>query len=144
MKYIIFSIFTLFSIYSIEFNKTFFIGLAIDGYDTVSYFKESKAVIGKKEFEYSWSGAKWRFSSKENLELFQKDPQKYAPQYGGYCAYAMSYNEKYKISPESWSIENGKLYLNYDKETKTDWENDKKNLIEKADENWKKNFLSKK
>ena len=73
----------------VKVNKSFFSGVAIEGYDPVAYFKVEKAVEGKKEFSFKWSGAKWLFSSEENRELFKSDPLKYAPQYGGYCAYAV-------------------------------------------------------
>ncbi|MDX1957648.1 MAG: YHS domain-containing (seleno)protein [Leptospiraceae bacterium] len=138
MKKIILLILVSLNLQADQINKTFFSGLAVEGYDVVAYFKESKPVKGKSEFEYSWNGAKWRFSSNENLELFKKDPNKYSPEYGGFCAYAMSEGYKYGISPDSWEIVNGKLYLNYDKEVQMKWTKEKSKLITQADSNWKK------
>lgn len=114
-------------------NTTFFGGLAIDGYDAVAYWTENKAVKGKKQFSYEWWGAVWRFSSEENLKAFSKDPHKFAPEYGGYCAYAMSDNRLVGIDPEAFDIYNGKLYLNYSKSVQKHWKAEKDKFIEEAD-----------
>ena len=119
-----------------KINTTFFGKLAVKGYDTVAYFSENKPVQGKKEFEYNWKDANWRFSSQENLELFKSNPEKYAPQYGGYCAYAVSNNTTADIEPEQFTVYNGKLYLNYNKKINARWTEDKDEYIERADENW--------
>lgn len=109
---------------------------AIHGYDPVAYFKEGKATKGKKEFSILWSGAQWSFSSKQNLETFKSNPGKYAPQYGGYCAYGTSEGHKAPTDPDAFTIVNNKLYLNYDKDVKAEWSKNQKELIQKADKNW--------
>src|SRR5512135_2769630 len=88
-------------------------GVAIRGYDPVAYFTESKPVEGSKQFTFEWQGATWRFASAANRDLFAKTPEKYAPQYGGYCAYAVSQGHTATIDPQRWRIVDGKLYLNY-------------------------------
>lgn len=111
---------------------------AIKGYDTVSYWTDGKAVKGSEEFSYEWHGAAWKFSSKENLELFKGDPDKYAPQYGGYCAWAMADGKgrTVNISPEAWTIYNDKLYLNYNQNVLKEWLSTKDADIELADKNY--------
>ena len=109
---------------------------AIQGYDPVAYFKEGKPLKGKKEFSTLWNGAQWSFSSKQNLETFKSDPEKYAPQYGGYCAYGTSEGHKAPTQPDAFTIVNDKLYLNYNKDVKTEWSKNKKERIQKADQNW--------
>jgi hypothetical protein len=86
---------------------------AIGGYDPVAYFKESKPVKGQDQFTFVWKDATWKFSSAENLNDFKATPEKYAPQFGGYCAYGMSENHKAPTSPDAWTIVDEKLYLNY-------------------------------
>ena len=116
--------------------------LAIQGYDPVSYFKLNKAVKGKKELSYVFDGVTYHFATKENKDDFQKLPQKYEPQYGGWCAYAMgSSGDKVEINPETFKIIDGKLYLFYNaffNNTLKSWNKDEKNLKSKADRNWKK------
>jgi YHS domain-containing protein len=109
---------------------------AISGYDPVAYFKEGKPVPGVKEHTVAWNGANWYFSSKENKALFEKSPQQYAPQYGGYCAYGTADGHKAPTEPDAWSIVNGKLYLNYDKKIQTEWKKDQAGYIKQADKNW--------
>jgi YHS domain-containing protein len=111
-------------------------GVAIKGYDPVAYFLEGRPVQGTREFEYTWMGAKWLFASAENRALFEADPEKYAPQYGGYCAYAVSQGKTADIEPEAWNIIGGKLYLNLNKEVQELWSKDPRGYIEKADRNW--------
>lgn len=110
--------------------------LAVKGADVVAYFTERRAVIGKAEYSTTWRGATWRFSSAENLAKFKAGPAKYAPQYGGYCAYAVSEGYTAKIEPEAWSIVDGKLYLNYSLGVRSLWERNKRERIRKADTNW--------
>ncbi len=113
-------------------------GLAISGYDPVAYFSSGEATEGKKELSFSWNGSKWLFSSEENLTAFKKNPEKYAPQYGGYCAWGMSKGYKAKVDPENaWTVVDGKLYLNYNSSIKKKWLPTKEELISKADKNWK-------
>lgn len=110
--------------------------LIIKGYDPVAYFTTGKPVKGIKDFEYKWMGGTYRFSSKENLALFKKAPEKYAPQYGGYCAYAVSQGHTAPVDPEAWEIVNGKLYLNYSKSVQKKWREKRDEYIAAADKNW--------
>lgn len=113
------------------FGKT-----AIKGYDTVAYFTQGAPVKGSKEFKHKWNGATWRFSSAENLELFKANPAKYAPQYGGWCAFAMALGKKVKIDPKAWHIHEDKLYLNYTPATQDLWLGDKEAKISDANVEW--------
>lgn len=118
--------------------------VAIQGYDPVGYFTDGKAIKGKKEFTTSYQGVVYKFSSSENKEAFLKNPSKYEPQYGGWCAYAMgSAGEKVEINPETFKIIDGKLYLFYNayfNNTLKSWNKDQTNLKTKADNNWKKTY----
>jgi len=111
-------------------------GHAIKGYDPVAYFTEGKPVEGKSEFETEWKGATWRFASASNRDLFVSAPDKYAPQYGGYCAYAVAQGTTAKIEPDAWKIVDGKLYLNFDQRIKERWEANQADFIVAADQNW--------
>ena len=110
--------------------------LAIRGYDPVAYFTEGKAVKGDKDFTLGWQGADWRFASAGNRDAFSEDPEKYAPQYGGYCAWAVSRNYTAPTDPDAFTLVNGKLYLNYNKRVMRQWLEDRDRNIEQADENW--------
>lgn len=118
-------------------NATLF-GVAIKGYDPVAYFTDAKPVKGQAEFTFEWMGATWRFSSAAHRDSFQAAPEKYAPQYGGYCAWAVSKGDTAGIDPAAWKIVNGKLYLNYSSEIQKKWEGDVPGNIAKADVNWPK------
>ena len=111
-------------------------GVAADGHDPVAYFTEGKAVKGDAKFQHAWSGAKWNFSSAANRDLFAASPEKYAPQYGGFCAYGVSYGSKPKGSGEAWHIHEGKLYLNYNQAIRVLWRTDVPGYIAKAEANW--------
>lgn len=111
-------------------------GVAVGGYDPVSYFTVGKPVRGKKEFEASWDGVKWRFSSAENRDTFLESPQKFSPQYGGYCAYAVGIGRTAKGDPRQWKIVGGKLYLNYNRSIKRTWERKQSYYIKTANKNW--------
>lgn len=113
-------------------------GVAIKGYDPVAYFTDSKPVKGGKDFEYVWMGAKWRFSTAGHRDLFIKNPDKYAPKYGGYCAYAVSRGTTADIDPAAWSIVDGRLYLNLNKKVQDKWSEDIPGYIKKADRKWPK------
>jgi len=109
---------------------------AIDGYDTVSYFTDGRPEHGKSEFTAEWNGAEWRFASQKNRDTFIANPQKYAPQYGGFCALGMAHGGDVPTDPEAWSIYKGKLYLNMIKEVRTTWLYSPDKLIERADKKW--------
>jgi YHS domain-containing protein len=111
-------------------------GLAIRGYDAVAYYQQSVPVKGSSQFSYQWRGATWLFANAENRDRFQADPERYAPQYGGYCAYAVSKGRTASIDPEAWKIVDDKLYLNYSKGVQKKWEQDVPGNIVKADKNW--------
>ena len=112
-------------------------GVAIKGYDPVAFHRDGKPVKGSGDYEFKWKDAKWRFASAENRDLFESDPEKYAPRYGGYCAWAVSEGYTAGVDPENaWSIVDGKLYLNYNVEIKEKWEKDIPGHIKKADANW--------
>lgn len=113
-------------------------GVAINGYDPVGYFTKSRPVAGSADFTTQWNGVVWRFSSAENLAKFTKNPEKFAPQYGGYCAYAMASGYTASTVPEAWNVVDGKLYLNYSLSVRTRWRKDIKGYIAKADINWPK------
>lgn len=110
--------------------------LAIRGYDPVAYFTEGKAVKGDKDFTLGWQGADWRFANAGNRDLFSEDPEKYAPQYGGYCAWAVSRNYTAPTDPDAFTVVDGKLYLNYNKRVMRQWLEDRDRNIEQADQNW--------
>ena len=114
----------------------FFSDEAIRGYDTVAYFTEGKAVEGDEQYATEYMQATWLFSSQQNLDLFKADPKKYAPQYGGYCAYAVSQDTTASIKPELFTIHEGKLYLNYSNSVNKKWLANKENFIVDADKNW--------
>lgn len=109
---------------------------AIRGYDPVAYFTEGKPVKGVKDFTYQWNGANWYFSSKTNLDSFSKNPEKYAPQYGGYCAYGCSEGHKAPTDPNAWTIIDGKLYFNYNLKVKEMWVKNTSERIAQADKIW--------
>jgi len=119
-------------------NTTFFGNLAIKGYDPVAYFVDGKPVKGSSEHSLEWNGATWRFNSEANRAAFAADPERYAPQYGGYCAWAVSQGETADIDPEAWRIVDGKLYLNFDEKVQKTWESDIPGFIRRADRNWPK------
>ena len=109
---------------------------AIKGYDTVAYFTEGKPVQGSEQYATEYKQATWLFASQKNLELFISKPEKYAPQYGGYCAYAVSQNSTASIKPELFTIVEGKLYLNYNRSINEKWSANKDSFIVQADKNW--------
>lgn len=111
-------------------------GVAIKGADPVAYFTDSQAVIGSSEFAYEWLGTEWHFASAENRDLFAANPEQYAPQYTGHCAWAVSQGYTAPIDPEAWKIVDGKLYLNYSKQVQDRWAKDIPGNIAKADANW--------
>ena len=111
-------------------------GVAINGYDPVAYFREGAPVEGLPEFTARWKRVTWQFSSAENRDLFMASPEDYAPQYGGYCAYAVSRGYIASTVPEAWTIFEGKLYLNFSLGVRDTWRRDMEANIAKADANW--------
>ncbi|HEY9889841.1 MAG TPA: YHS domain-containing (seleno)protein [Candidatus Obscuribacterales bacterium] len=110
--------------------------VAIAGADPVAYFTDAAYVPGSADFAHEWGGATWYFASAANRDAFASNPEQYAPQYGGFCAWAVSQGYTAKIDPEAWKIVEGKLYLNYDKGIQAKWEKDIPGHITKADANW--------
>ena len=113
-------------------------GLAVGGYDTVAYFTMGKPVEGSSEFSVEHNGATWRFASAEHRDLFVANPEKYAPQYGGHCAYAMAKGSLASVVPEAWDIVDGRLFLNYSLGVQKLWRGDRDNFIVAADQEWPK------
>ena len=111
-------------------------GFAIRGYDPVAYHQQGQPVKGSAQFSYQWAGATWLFASASNRDQFQSQPERYAPQYGGYCAYAVSKGKTASIDPDAWKVVDGKLYLNYSKGVQKKWEQDIPGNIAKGDKNW--------
>lgn len=111
-------------------------GIAIDGTDPVSYFKQGKPVAGSANITHTWQGATWLFSSEENRKAFAANLQAYAPQYGGYCSYAVSEGYTASTVPEAWKIVDGKLYLNYSRGVQQLWQKNYSERIIKGDKNW--------
>lgn len=111
-------------------------GVAIRGYDPVAYFRDGGPRPGKPEFSVRHGGAVWRFASAEHKALFEADPERYLPAYGGFCAYGTSRGYLVKIEPEAWSIVDGRLYLNYDLGVRETWARRTKTYIARADGNW--------
>ncbi|MBL9207538.1 MAG: hypothetical protein JNN01_20825 [Opitutaceae bacterium] len=119
-------------------NSTLF-GVAIKGFDPVAYFVEGKPRQGESAYTVEWQGATWRFVSAEHRDAFKAAPENFAPQFGGYCAWAVSQNYTANTDPENaWKIVNGKLYLNYNREVQKKWELDVPGNIAKAEANWPK------
>jgi len=110
--------------------------LAIRGYDPVAYFEVNQAVEGREEFSYDWQGARWQFANAQHRQAFIDNPSVYAPQYGGYCAFAVANNKTASIEPEQFTIVEGKLYLNYNKKIQQQWLAQRSTLIQQADANW--------
>ena len=113
-----------------------FSNVAVQGYDAVAYFTESQPVKGSADFSTTYKGAEFRFSSQENLDAFLAAPANYAPQYGGYCAWAVSQGYTAKGDANFWKIVDGKLYLNYNGTIQKRWEKDIPGFIANADANW--------
>ncbi len=121
-----------------EINQSFIGNVAIEGTDPVAYFTEGKAVEGSSQFTHAWKGATWRFKDAANRDAFAANPEKYAPEFGGYCAWAVSQGYTAGIDPEAWTIHQGKLYLNYSKSVQEQWSEDIPGNIAKGRANWPK------
>lgn len=112
--------------------------VAIKGYDTVAYFTDGKPVKGKSEFAYTWNDAEWHFANAVHRDLFAADPERYAPQFGGFCAMGLSMEKKTVADPTAWTIVDGKLYLKFSEGARDRWRADKAANIKKAEANWSK------
>ena len=117
-------------VYTGRFSNT-----AVGGYDAVSYHTGTPQK-GDKAFATDYQGAEYRFANQANLDAFKENPAAYAPQYGGYCAWAVSQGYTAKGSPKHWRVVDGKLYLNYNGDVQKTWEADIPGFVEAADANW--------
>ncbi len=140
MKKIVFSIvITFFAISSINaqagevFTSS---GKAIKGFDVVAFYKDGRPSKGSDSLSWQWKEATWLFSSQANLDSFKVSPERYAPQYGGYCAYGTAEGHKAPTETDTWTIINGKLYFNYNKKVKEMWSKKQGELIKQADQQW--------
>lgn len=124
--------------FAVDPVNTSLFGVAMDGYDPVSYFTTGKPMKGTKAHSLEHAGATWRFASAENLALFRAAPARYMPQYGGYCAWAVSEGYTADGDPAIWKIVDGKLYLNYNQDVANKWLADMAGHIQRADANWPK------
>lgn len=111
-------------------------GAVIGGYDVVAYFTEGKPVMGDSAHSVMWQGGTWLFSTAQNRERFEMNPRAYAPQYGGYCAYAVARGYTAKVEPEAWRVVDDKLYLNYSRAVRALWAANIPGNIANGDENW--------
>ncbi|MEM7448895.1 MAG: YHS domain-containing (seleno)protein [Myxococcota bacterium] len=109
---------------------------AIDGYDPVAYFIEGRAVRGTQEFSFEYLGSTFLFASAEHRERFESRPSRYAPQYGGYCAYAMAKGQFVTVDPQAFTVHGGKLYLNYSRTIQEKWLEHRDEYIQSANQNW--------
>lgn len=109
---------------------------AIRGYDPVAYHVEGKPVPGKPDITFVWQDAEWHFANTANRDTFAANPEKYAPRYGGFCAFGTSRGYKVSTQPEAFTIVDGALYLNYNRDVQKTWDKDRPGYIEKADANW--------
>jgi hypothetical protein len=112
-------------------------GVGAGSYDVVSYFTGTP-VEGTKEFSAKWKDSEWRFASAANRDAFTASPEKYAPQYGGYCAFALSKGALAKGEPTAWTVNEGKLYLNYSEAVRENWRSDIPGNVAAANGNWPK------
>ena len=110
-------------------------GKAIRGYDPVAYFTDGKPVLGMPSLSHTYQNAIWFFADQTHLDAFKADPEKYVPQYGGYCAFGLSRGYKAPTEADAWTISEGKLYLNYNRNVRTEWDKDRSGYIGKADKN---------
>ncbi|MCR9142469.1 MAG: YHS domain protein [bacterium] len=117
-----------------------FSDLALDGYDPVAYFTRGAPTPGDAQFSYRWNEADWRFASKEHLQMFQNDPEKYAPAYGGYCAFAVTQGLVAGVDPHVWKIVDGRLFLNNNADAAIEWNKDLQGSIASGDANWRAAF----
>ena len=111
-------------------------GRALEGYDAVSYFTQARAVRGNPSYAARWGGVEWLFSNAKNRDTFLGSPERYAPQFGGYCAYGVSQGYTVRGDPEQWNVYRGRLYVNYNAGVKRQWEARKDSYIRQAQGRW--------
>jgi len=111
-------------------------GVAIQGYDPVAFFTDQRPVKGNGQFQSDYNGAKYYFASGDHKAAFDKDPAKYEPQFGGYCAYGVSHGNRAPVKIEAWQIVNGRLLMQYDLDVKNEFNKDQQGTLKKADQNW--------
>jgi hypothetical protein len=111
-------------------------GIAVRGADVVAYVTEGRPMAGNAAFVHAWGGVTWRFATAANRDLFAADPERYAPAYGGFCAWAVAQGYTASIDPRVWRIVDGRLFLNYSASVQRQWERDIPGNIAKADANW--------
>ncbi|MEM1114373.1 MAG: YHS domain-containing (seleno)protein [Pseudomonadota bacterium] len=133
---IVLSLTSVFAVAEDPIHTGWFNNLALEGYDTVAYFKEGRPVEGDAQYSTEWMGAEWRFSSAENLDAFVAKPEAYAPQYGGYCAWAVAQGKLAAGDPEQWEIVDGRLFVNYNRKIQERWLADRDAFIIEGDKNW--------
>ncbi len=109
---------------------------AIRGYDPVAYFNQAQPVKGQRDITFEYQGATWYFANTANRDLFVGDPEKYSPQYGGYCAYGLSKDYLVPTDPQAWEIHQGKLYLNHSVPVLQTWRKDIPGYLTKSEANW--------
>lgn len=114
-------------------------GVALQGYDPVAYFENGSATPGNDQYSYAWGGVNWQFSSAAHRDLFEAGPESFAPQFGGFCSFAVSKGFTADISPDAWHIEDGQLYVFADEKVRDQWvAGISEGSLEKSRENWKK------
>lgn len=114
--------------------------LAVAGYDAVAYHTQGRAIPGTGQFRVSWKGAEWRFSTQQNRDVFVATPERYAPQYGGWCAFAVAAGVKVASDPLLFDVVAGRLYLNQTPATQASWRRDQAAMIQRGDQNWPRIF----
>lgn len=114
-------------------------GMGLKGYDPVNYFTDNKPAKGAADITADWGGATWHFVSKEHRDAFVKDPEHFAPQYGGFCAWGVANGKLFDVDPENgWAVVNDKLYVTFNADVLAMWTKDQKKFITDADANWPK------
>ena len=139
MAILVFLVAAVLSVSADDRNKTIATGrdnVALQGYDAVAYFTQGKATRGNSEFSFSWNATEWHFSSAVHRDLFAEDPERYAPQFGGFCANGLSKGKKVVADPEAWTIVDGKLFVKFSERARDEWRQDKAARIRKAEQNW--------
>ncbi len=119
-----------------QINQPMFSDVAINGYDAVAYFSDKKAIKGDESINYTWNDATWLFSNGENKRTFASNPEQYLPEYGGFCAFAVSKGFTANTDPNSFTFINGKLYMFADENVKNDWMNNQPDNLATSDSNW--------